>query len=76
LQNIDINDLLIVKVVQKSVNKDTDTEALIYSSGTGMTTYFPLPLRSDDKYKNIYGATKVIYGSDGKPQLSKEGYRI
>lgn len=57
----DINDIVIVQIKEKTTN---------------LTTYFPIPLKSDDKYLSINGAKKVIYGSDGKPYYLNDEYSI
>lgn len=57
----DINDIIIIQIKEKTTN---------------LTTYFPIPLKSDDKYLSINGAKKVIYGSDGKPYYLNDEYSI
>ena len=68
------NDKLVLTNVSSYIN--IDTVLILQAKVEMLETYFPIPIRSDDKYKYIQGPTEVLYHSDGKVEYSKYNYKL
>lgn len=75
------NNAPIVELKNKGLNLISKQQiyiakVVVGDDGAELETYFPIPIKREEEYSHIEGATSVIYLSNGEPEYYKGDYKL